>query len=82
MSDPSPERALSGVRLVHVQLYEVPRETGEIHNISFGHGSSARGADAVESKIFEVQTQAKSPSALNESAQNGAALAAAASFTA
>src|ERR1700692_1147546 len=57
VSNTLPERTFSGVGLAHVQLHKISGEAGEVHNISLGDGSSARGADAIESEIFEVRAQ-------------------------
>ncbi len=57
VSNALPEGTFGGVGLAHVQLHEVSGEAGEVHDISLGDGSSARGADAIESEIFEVRAQ-------------------------
>ena len=57
MGDALAERPSGRIRLAHVQLDEIARKPGEIHDIGFSHGSRPRGADAVDGKILEVETQ-------------------------
>jgi hypothetical protein len=61
MCDALAERSLRGGHLVHVEFDEVPGKTGEVHDVGFGHGPAARGADVVYNKILKVQGQVQSP---------------------
>jgi hypothetical protein len=42
-----PEWSLGSVHLVHVQFDKISRKTGEIYDVGFRHGSTARSADVV-----------------------------------
>jgi malate dehydrogenase len=57
VSDPLPERARDCVALAHVQLGEISRKPGEIHDVGLGDGSGTRRTDAVDDEIFKVETQ-------------------------
>ena len=51
------EWTLGRETLAHVQLDEIAREPGEIHNVSFGYSPAARLADVIHHEVFEVLAQ-------------------------
>ena len=57
MCDPAPERSLPRKLLIHVQLDEVARQTGESDDIGLRDCTPARYGTAVENEVFKIEAQ-------------------------